>query len=463
MLSIFKKFFGKPEPKVVAPAQPVAAPTSCPSGVNMPTIEVAHLSLAAIVARFPDEMKPLLVRDPDATATVALPMPTILKQLPAGSVRMSLASLHRQAHGLIKPLPSGDKRSVEVPLAEVFRHLRPGAFRRRDQRTIDVPNSGFNLFGDSTNPYAIAPDDAIVPAAAAESEPVVLDLTTEMPAEMPRMLKMDDGLRAQFSNGSSTETESPKVTDGGGPRAFAPSSDITFTPATSVAAPATDAVVPPPAPVATVPKPTGAILSLPLVSLATNWPENVRSEIAALDPAIQVTLPMDDVSAGLAKGRVSFLWKQIHSWLEPECTVPGGVPGDTVLPLPLKVVAPAFLAASKKPAAERKSLTMDESIPALFSDGRPGERKAARCRSRAGCRASGETKRGAGSGGASRPTCSNAFQTAGICWRNFWPAAQAGVDARGNRRRHGQVAWRRRSSGGAPGRGCRLRPLFRTA
>ena len=92
---------------------------------------------------------------------MALPIPTILKQLPNGSVKMSLASLHRQAHGLIKPLVAGDKRSVEVPLAEVFRHLRPGAFRRREQRTIDVPNTGFNLFGDSTNPYAIAPDDHI--------------------------------------------------------------------------------------------------------------------------------------------------------------------------------------------------------------------------------------------------------------------------------------------------------------
>src|SRR5579862_8841114 len=94
MLSIFKKIFGKTEPKVIAPAPPAAPPR--PSA-TMPTIEVAHLSLAAIVARFPDELKPLLVREPETAATVALPMPTILKQLPAGSVKMSLASLHRQA------------------------------------------------------------------------------------------------------------------------------------------------------------------------------------------------------------------------------------------------------------------------------------------------------------------------------------------------------------------------------
>ncbi len=83
MLSIFKKIFGKPEPKAVVPTpRAVPAPQSTP----MPTIEVAHLSLAAIVARFPDELKPLLIGEADPAATVALPLPTILKQLPTGCV-----------------------------------------------------------------------------------------------------------------------------------------------------------------------------------------------------------------------------------------------------------------------------------------------------------------------------------------------------------------------------------------
>jgi predicted regulator of Ras-like GTPase activity (Roadblock/LC7/MglB family) len=38
-------------------------------------------------------------------------------------------------------------------------------------------------------------------------------------------------------------------------------------------------------------------------------------------------------------------------------------------------VAPAYLSASKKPKSERKSMEMDESIPALFSDGRAPEPK----------------------------------------------------------------------------------------
>jgi predicted regulator of Ras-like GTPase activity (Roadblock/LC7/MglB family) len=272
---------------------------------------------------------------------------------------MSLASLHRQAQGLIKPLAAGDKRSVDVPLAEVFRHLKPGAFRRREQRPIEVPHEGFNLFGDSTNPYAIAPDDHVASELAQESGSTVLDLTGEIPADAPRVLKMDEGLRAQFGNGASNGNGSHGEANNRHPRAVIP--------------PPNTAVPTPPATVGfvAVPKPAGATLSLLLTSVAANWPENVRSEIGPLDPATQVVLPMDDLSAGLAKGRVSFSWKQIHSWLEPECTTPSSAPGDTVLPLPLKLVAPAFLAASKKPAADRKGIDMDESIPALFNDGRP--------------------------------------------------------------------------------------------
>jgi predicted regulator of Ras-like GTPase activity (Roadblock/LC7/MglB family) len=400
MLSIFKKLFGKTEPKAVAPVVAAPAPTAGPSSM-IPTIEVAHLSLAAIVTRFPDDLKPLLLGTPDANATVALPIPTILKQLPTGMVKMSLASLHRQAHGLIKPLPPGDKRSVEIPLVEVFRHVRMELLRRRaDQRHVEIPENGFNLFGDSANPYAIAPDDQINEEPLVEPEPVVLDLTSEIsqaPIEIPRLLKMDDGLKAHFGNGSGEAHDQEAAEDhheGNGEteaaaplppsRAITPPPELTpsrlVTPI-SAQAPATPPAALPVAPAKTEPRPTppsseatpgsSATLALPLTSLSAAWPEEIRSEIAALDPATHVALPVDDVTARLARGRVAFSWKQIQEWLEPAGDRPSAVAGETMLQLPLKVVAPAFLSSSKKPAAERKSVALDESIPALFSDGRP--------------------------------------------------------------------------------------------
>jgi len=375
MLSIFKKIFGKSEPKAVAPVRAAAPPPQ--TSANMPTIEVAHLSLAAIVARFPEDLKPLLLREPDPAATVALPLPTILKQLPIGSVKMSLASLHRQAHGLLKPLPPGDKRSVEVPLAEVFRHIRLDTLRRRpDQRVVMVPENGFNLFGDSTNPYALSPDayEEVV-----EPEPLVLDLTADAVPETPRMLKMDFGLGEHAGNGAAAQSKVPAPSPSG--RAIAPPPDLTLIQPTNAAVKppptvqqpsSTGAVAPKPVPVpSAVALPEGPTLALPLTSLAADWPEDIRTEIAALDPATTVTLPVNEVTTQLAKGRVTFSWAQIHAWLQPLPAAPSAAAGETTLKLPLKVVAPAFLPTSKK--LERKSMAVDADIPALFSDGRPPE------------------------------------------------------------------------------------------
>lgn len=366
MLNLLKKLFRLPEPKAaIAPTPAPAAPS-----VPMPTVEVAHLSLAAIVARFPDELKSLVLREPETAASVALPVPTILKQLPNGVVKMSLATLQRQAQGLIKPLVSGDKRTVDVPLVEVFRHIRPQSLKRRsDQRQINVPEDGFNLFGDSTNPFAVAPDDHIKTVTASQ----VVQLAAEPSVERPRVLKMDDGLREHFA-GASPASSQPlaraKESPSTAARVISPPPDLLAStngevPPAATAAPA--ALI---APMLPVPKPEGPTLALKVAPLATQWPEAIRAELAALDPETTVVLPANDVSAGLAKGRVTFTWAQIYAWLEPEPSKPTTVTGNTALLLPLKVLAPVFLAAAEKPSGERKSVDMDETIPALFSDSR---------------------------------------------------------------------------------------------
>jgi predicted regulator of Ras-like GTPase activity (Roadblock/LC7/MglB family) len=353
MLTLFKKIFGKSEPKAVAPVAVIPAAPSTP----MPTIEVAHLSLAAITSRFPEEIMPLLVKQPDENVTVALPLPTILKQLPTGCVKMSLGTLQRQAHGLIKPLPPGDKRTVDVPLAEIFRHVRLSSLRRRmDQRPVMVPEIGFNLFGDSSNPYAVSPDDHLEHMQVTDLAPNGGPEPQPRP-DGQRVLKMDDGLREHFGSAAAARSlASASEQSATTPRGLAPSAEM-FAPKAAA-----------PAPIA---KPTGSTLALKIVPLAAGWPEEIRTEVEALDPGTVVTLPTDEVGAGLGKGRVSFSWAQIHAWLEPAAP-PMQAAGATVLLLPLKIVAPAFLS-SNKPATERKSFAMDASIPALFSDGRPPE------------------------------------------------------------------------------------------
>ena len=362
MLSILKKLFAKPAPKAVASAD-VPAPSQPTAPV--PSVEVAHLSLAAIVARFPEELKSTLLRAPDAAATVALPLPTILKQLPLASVKMSLASLHRQAPGIFQPLTPGDKRTVEIPLAEVFRHIRPHLLKRRpDQRPFDLPENTISLFSDPRNPHAVAPSTGN--EEPSEPKTTVLDLDLDGTPDMPRMLKMDDGLRAHFSSTHrrsmpvDTATAQPALREAtSAPRVIPPPTDFhnghSEHHSAAISFPGLSG---PPS------------LTLELASLAANWPDGIRAEVNALDPATKVLLPASEVSAGLAKGRVAIPWGKIRACLQPQPATPTATAADTELVLPLKIVAPAFLASSKKPVANRKRLTVDESIPALFNNGR---------------------------------------------------------------------------------------------
>src|SRR6478609_724805 len=166
MLNFLKKMFGRsaPEPASLpgVPAQaptprPVPTPQASPELLQgMAQVEVAHLSLAAILSKLPQELTALVAQMPDETVTVALPVNTIHKQLPSGSVKMSLASLYRQAPpGTFTLKGAEDRRMVEVPLSEVFRHVKPEVLRRHGQRRVEVPDDAVALFGNKDNPYAM--------------------------------------------------------------------------------------------------------------------------------------------------------------------------------------------------------------------------------------------------------------------------------------------------------------------
>jgi predicted regulator of Ras-like GTPase activity (Roadblock/LC7/MglB family) len=360
MLSIFKKLFGKPQPKAVRaiPAQQQPLEPTAP----MPTVEVAHLSLEVIVNNLPAEIKALVRQAPTAAATVALPVPTIMKQLASGCVKMSLASLHRQAHGVFAPLANGDKRTVDVPLAEIFRHINPHTLKRRpDQRAFFLPANGFNVFGNAENPYQISP-------TAPEDEPpgdsMVLDLTPDM----PQGLKMSDDPE-EPSNGIKPHASPPPpsvsrlVAPGGvkpPPGLSArgePESRESAAPAAANSAESPVKEEEPP-------------VILPLAPVADTWPEDVRAALgAAIESGANLALPSARLSEGLAKGRVAFTWGQICELITSGAISPGDIDENTSLMIPLRIVAPAFLSATKQPKTPRKGVYLDASIPAPFSGG----------------------------------------------------------------------------------------------
>ncbi len=355
MLTIFKKLFGKAPPKkdnALAAVEPPPIPQAqYESAIQMNKVEVAKLSLPAIVARLPEDLRALILKEPAPSATVVLPIQTIVKQLANGVVRMSLASLHRQAPaGMFKPLPTGDKRMVEVPLAEVFKHVKPKSFKRRtDQRSVETPPEDLAVFNSRNAPPPSTPNAAQKPkpAEVLEIDPTADMAPLEQPEAAPSAMRIVAPPTDFKQSAAKREPQKPAI-------------------AKATPAPAPESkpaeVVAPTAPVA-----PGTALVLPVNTVSAKWPEAIVAELKDLDPQTTVSLPTSELNGGMARGKIAFTWGQIRAWLTPAIAGTSAVDPTTEIVLPLKVIAPAFLAQTKRPTTGRKSALVDESIPALFN------------------------------------------------------------------------------------------------
>jgi hypothetical protein len=113
--------------------------------------------------------------------------------------------------------------------------------------------------------------------------------------------------------------------------------------------------------------PESAVILAPLAALSENWPEALRIEIAQMANA-QIALPVNLVEPTLKRGRVTFQWRSLRSWLKPPVTAVS-VHDSLELELPLKVIAPLFLARQGRATQIGKSpLTpaLPPEIPNLF-------------------------------------------------------------------------------------------------
>ena len=79
----------------------------------------------------------------------------------------------------------------------------------------------------------------------------------------------------------------------------------------------------------------------------------------------KVALPQSTEEA-IKRGKLAFQWKLVRSWIRP-AQVPSPSPHDnTVVELPLKVIAPMFLARQKDAGKPQQKVAIDEEIPNLF-------------------------------------------------------------------------------------------------
>src|SRR5262249_12224524 len=130
-----------------------------------------------------------------------------------------------------------------------------------------------------------------------------------------------------------------------------------------VPAPAKAPSAPPPPMEKQGPEPL--MVSLP--ALAESWPEAVRQEIVQLNLVdAKVALPLEVIERALKQGRIACAWKSLRSWIRPSALPAVSAHDSAGLELPLKVVAPLFLARQREAAKDKQQVAIDENIPNLF-------------------------------------------------------------------------------------------------
>jgi predicted regulator of Ras-like GTPase activity (Roadblock/LC7/MglB family) len=117
-----------------------------------------------------------------------------------------------------------------------------------------------------------------------------------------------------------------------------------------------------------VPKPTGH-LAVPLSSVCNEWVQEVRIQLAEVEiEQSQILVPLEILEPAMKSGKVLFFWEEVAAWIQPPLAIPPTRKvGEMTVDLPLKVLAPLFMAHHRSGAQQRVAL--DETIPDLFGGG----------------------------------------------------------------------------------------------
>jgi predicted regulator of Ras-like GTPase activity (Roadblock/LC7/MglB family) len=400
---------GKPESK------PLGRPKFAVPGIDMPVgamggesesigeFDSIAVPFTAILQLIPKELHGKMAPGVSRALTYNLPKVVALEQLPRGCVKVAFGDLRRAAPaGLFANSPNHDTRMVDLPLREILGRLNPEAFARRPaQNHITVPDDVTDLFGakgerltdvrliskselkvTSPQPASAAPPAPIAPAAPAQapSAPIRFSPNIAPKVEKPAApVAPVTALKAPVKPAAPTPIPAPAASPSMGaipkvPVAPAPKpamplpSGPTPTPALppntikfpTPARPIQQAAVPAPA----APAAQGEVILVPITAISQKWPPTIRSLIQQLG-ATELAIPSEFIATGLKSGKVEFQWQQIATWLRPP--LQGDIAPDeanTVLEVPLHVIAPLFLQQSNYKA---KQSAVPAGIPDLFS------------------------------------------------------------------------------------------------
>ncbi len=122
-----------------------------------------------------------------------------------------------------------------------------------------------------------------------------------------------------------------------------------------------------PSPFAPEPATSQETMAVSLTAIAESWPEGVRQELVQLNLVdAKVNLPVDTIQQGLRQGKLAFPWKILRSWIKGGGQSFASPQDNAMLELPLKVVAPLFMARQREATREQQKVKIDNDIPNLF-------------------------------------------------------------------------------------------------
>jgi len=359
--------------------------------------------LSAVVACLPMDLRSKLMAAPPSGLTVHLAMETVISQLAFGSVKISFGELRRLAPGIF--VNSGgefDNKLVSLPLQEILGRLNPALLSRRAIRKIEVSEEITGPFDGrgrgltfSTKPLkapaaplspqaqepsgAVETPSAFVPSGReisppSSATPAAPQLTPQFPRSLTPAAPPPRGIipapQTGFDNG---HTHGHGVNNGRSqfPPPAQPPASPALPPGLRLAS--NGGNVPPPAlRLSPLPSPSAApapaappTIFATVGDLCENWPESLKEEILR-SPFAEAIVPLEGsvILPGLKRGRIVMPWKQIRLLARPG-SQPS--PNDHLeVELPLKVIAPLFLAAQKNPMRAQTKAPVSADIPDLF-------------------------------------------------------------------------------------------------
>jgi predicted regulator of Ras-like GTPase activity (Roadblock/LC7/MglB family) len=348
------------------------------------------------------DLKAKLIEPPAPGKMIFLPVESVVGQLAFGAVKISFGELRQLAPGTFVNGSNSvyDSRPISLPLNEILARINPGLLARRPAvQKFEVSDDISGPFGGHGRGVAFSAQPLKAPAPAAAPAPQrVAKSAPSAPLVRETKPISTSGFTAPKPPGSApvsaprpaSPAPTPAAPAKSEPIAFSPRQTSPLSPPVPFAEPSKSAaggngsngsngngspVLPPfkftaaPAPPPADPVPAAEAqptFSVVLKDLAEHWPSEIVSEMvkSGIVNAL-VPLPLQFVEPGLKRGRVTMTWKDLRTLSKPNSAASPS--DDLELDLPLKVVAPAFLAAQKKLAAPAQSkVAVSEEIPNLF-------------------------------------------------------------------------------------------------